>query len=878
MPTVSEIARRVRMFLRRSRLERELDEEMRLHLDLREERLRRDSVEADASHDAARRRFGNLLRLREQSVDAWGWRWFEHLLQDVRFGARTLRRSPGFAAATVLTLALATGATTAIFSIVHGVLLRPLPFHDPDRLVQVFGRTWSEDHGGVPDLVKGPVGSPELDEFEKQATSFDGFAGYEVTTRHLFGSAGPERLTAVAADLDFFSVLGVGAIAGRTFDAHDPLDVAVISADLWERRFNKQVPHPGATITLDGRPFTLLGVMPESFQFPYGAASLLPGAMPEARTDVWVPLPPLRAPGDAALRRGRVSVIARLKSGSLSAATAELGVVARRVEQENPSFQRRIGVRLAPLADVVIGPVRRSLWMLFAAVGLVLAAACANVANLLLARMTVRTREVVIRAALGAGVLRLVRQFLAESLLIALAGGLVGAVFARWGTKVLVAVVSARMPRAHEIVLDWRAFAFLLAVCVVTAVLFGLAPALAAARVDVQTVTKEGGGQVTRAGAFGRLRDGLVILEVALAFVLATGAALVVREIVRLQHAPTGMSTANVLSLHITPRTNASEYYAIEQGVAQIPGVYAAGFTQLTPLQNWGWEAVFAIRSRPSEDRPTAGLRYVTPGYFKALGIPIVRGRAFTARDTEDAPRVILVNNALARRYFPNDDAVGQELNRGMIVGVVGDVRQVALDREAEPELYYPAAQNVTMASDIGMSLIVRTVGRPEAAVDAIRSAAHDVNPTLAIFNVKTMEQVVADSLWQLNLYRWLIGLFAALALVLAAIGLYGVVSFGAASRTREFAVRLALGSDPGRLARLVLARGLRLATGGIVIGMLIALAIAPSVRDVSAALVGDPVTYGVTAVLLVAIALIASVVPALRVAAVNPATALRHD
>ena len=868
------------MFRRRSRFERELDEEMRLHIELREDRLQRAGVAADPSRAAAvRRRFGNLLRLREESVDEWGWRWFEQLLQDVRFGARTLRKSPGFAAATVLTLALATGATTAIFSIVNGVLLRPLPFKDPDNLVQVFGRMWGQDPGGVPDPLSGPVGPPELEQFEKQGTSFDEFAGYQVTTRHLDGPAGPERLTAVMADLAFFSVLGARATEGRAFEADDPLDVAVISAALWERRFSRQVLHPGTTITLDGRPFTLLGVMPESFQFPYGAASLLPGALPEARTDVWVPLPPLRAPGAAAMRQGRLSVIARLKPGaSLNTAASELGVIAGRVEQQNPNFQRRIGVRLAPLADVVIGPVRRSLWMLFAAVGLVLAAACANVANLLLTRMTARTREVVTRAALGAGACRLVRQFLAESLLLALAGGLVGAVFARWGTAVLVAAASARMPRAHEIVLDWRAFAFLLAVCVVTAILFGLAPALVAARVDVQTVTKEGGGHVTRAGAFGRLRDGLVILEMALAFVLATGAALVVREIIRLQHVPTGMATENVLSLHVTPRTDAREYYTIEQRVSQIPGVHAAGFTQLTPLQNWGWEAMFAIRNRPSEGRSTAGLRYVTPGYFKALGIPIVRGRAFTDRDTEDAPRVVLVNGALARRYFPNGDAVGQELDRGTIVGVVGDVRQVALDRDAEPELYYPASQNVTMASDIGMSLIVGTDGRPEAAIDAIRSAVHDVNPTLAIFNVKTMEQVVTDSLWQLNLYRWLIGLFAALALVLAALGLYGVVSFGTALRIREFAVRLALGSEPGRLVRLVLARGLRLAAGGIAAGMLIALAIAPSLRAVSTALAGDIITYVAIAVLLVAIALVASVVPALRVATLNPATALRHD
>ena len=812
-------------------------------------------------------------------MDGHGSRWLEHLAQDIKFGARTLRKSPGFSAATVLTLALATGATTSIFSIVQGVLLQPLPFENPDRLVQIFGRVWGQDHDGVPDPLTGPVGSPELEQYEKEATLLDGLAGYEVTTRHLSGADGPERLTAVVTDLAFFSVLGARALSGRTYEAQDPLDVAVISAALWERRFNKQPLEQSATITLDGRPFTLLGVMPEGFQFPYRAASLMTGALPEARTDVWVPMRPLRAAGEEGLRRGRVSVIARLKPGaSLSAAASQLGVIAARVEQENPGFERRVGARLAPLREVVIGPVRRSLWMLFAAVGFVLAAACANVANLLLARMTVRTREVATRAALGAGSLRLIRQFLAESLLLALAGGAVGVVFARWGTAVLVTAASGRMPRAHEIALDWRAFVFLLSICVVTAILFGLAPALAASRVDVQTVTKEGGGHVTRAGTFGRLRDGLVILEMALAFVLATGAALVMRELIRLQHVPTGMTTRNVLSLHMTPRATAQDYYAIERHVAEIPGVVAAGFTQLTPLQNWGWEATFTIPTRPSDDARTAGLRYVTPGYFGALGIPIVRGRGLSDRDTEAAPHVIVVNAAFARRFFPDVDAVGQEINRGTIVGVVGDVRQVALDHDAEPELFYPAAQNVTMASDIGMSLIVRTAQAPERSIAAIRSAVRDVNPNLAIFNIKTMDQVVTDSLWQLNLYRWLIGLFSALALVLAAIGLFGVVSFGTAARFREFAVRLALGSEPGRLVYIVVAKGVTLAAGGIAAGVLIALAVTPSVRRVSAALGVDPATYAAVAILLIAIALVASIVPALRVARIDPAAALRHE
>src|SRR5262245_23092148 len=425
--------------------------------------------------------------------------WLEQLAQDVQFGARTLRRSPGSTAATVLTLALATGATTSIFSIVHGVVLRPLPFDDPDRLVQVFGRIWAEDHDGIPDPLTGPVGPPELEQFESQATTFDGFAGYEVTTRHLAGPSGPERLTAVMSDRTLFTVLRARAIEGRAFDVSDSLDVAVISESLWKRRFGRKPLEPTATITLDGRPHTLVGVMPAGFQFPYRAASLMNGALPEARTDVWVPMPPLRA-GDGTLRRGRVSVVARMKGNvSLTAATSELAVIAGRVEQENPAFQRHIGVRLAPLADVVVGPVRRSLWMLLLAVGLVLVAACANVANLLLARMTVRTPEVATRAALGAGTLRLVRQFLAESLLLSIAGGLLGVAVARWSLPVLLTAASGRIPRAHEIALDWSAFAFLLVLCVVTALLFGLAPALAAARVDLQSISKDG-GRATPAG------------------------------------------------------------------------------------------------------------------------------------------------------------------------------------------------------------------------------------------------------------------------------------------------------------------------------------------------------------------------------------------
>ena len=875
---IADWIRRAATLFRRSRLQRDLDDEMRLHLELRQERLQAGGLSQAEARDAARRRFGNVARLREESVDAWGWRWLEQLAQDSRFGVRMLLRNPGMGAAAIVTLALATGATTSIFSIVNGVVLRPLPFPAPDELVQVYGRNWREDRGGVPDPITGPVASPELTAYAAQSTAFRGFAGYAVTTRLLAGPSGMERLTAVQAETTLFELLGVDAIAGRTFRTDDPPEVAVISARLWERRFGRSPSAPGRVVTLDDRPVTIVGVMPDAFQFPYRAASLLPGALAESRTDVWVPLPPLRTAGAEPVRRGRVSVIGRLAPGvSIDEAAAELAVIAARVEEQYRGTAVRVGVRARPLAEVVIGPVRRSLWMLFAAVGLVLAAACANVANLLLSRMAVRAHEVVTRAALGAGRLRLIRQFLAESLVLALLGGALGAAIARWGTDALVALASAKIPRAHEVALDWQAFGFLLLACVATAVLFGLAPALYAAAIDANRVTREA-GRSTMGTGYRRVRDGLVVLEVALAFVLAVGAALVMGELARLRNVQTGMVTENVITLHVTPRAPAQDYYAIEARVSQVPGVRAAGFTQLVPLQNWGWSGDFEIRGRPRPDRPVAGLRYVTPGYFRALGVPILRGRGLTGGDTADAPRVILINDALARQYLPGEDPVGRELDRGVIIGVVGDVRHVGLDRPAEPEIYYPAAQNVALATDIGMSLIVRTSGRPEALVDALRSAIREVNPNLAVFNVKTMEQVMADSLWELNLYRWLIGLFALLTLVLAAIGLYGVIAYNAASRTREFAVRLALGSDPGALARLVLGRGVGLTTAGLGAGILAVLALTSRLQLLPIEAAPGIPTYAAISLVLVAIALAACLTPAIRVARVNPAAALRHE
>jgi putative ABC transport system permease protein len=858
MSVIAEWFRRVAYLLNRSRHDAALRAEMESHR----------AMMANPT------RFGNELSLREEARDVWGWRWVDDVARDLRFAVRTLLRAPGFTLVTVTSLALATGATTAIFSIVNGVLLKPLPFAEPDRLVQV---RELQQVGGP-----GPVVYADLREFRAQSLSFERFSSYGLTTRLLETGAGSERVTAVISDREFFPVLGVEPIAGRTFDQGDPPSVAVLSEALWTRQFDRDPSIVGRTMSVSGnrwdpaqrrsvidrRELTVIGVMPERFQFPYSASSGFPGALPESRTDLWI----------AEDSVGRGNVIGRLKPGvAVRSAEQELELIEKRLDVTAPARYRATGVQLTPLADEVLGAVHRSLWLLFGAVALVLAAACANVANLLLARTTARAHEIVTRAALGAGPLRLARQFLAESLLLALAGGAAGVALAFWGVDVLIAVGAAKIPRAHEVALDWQAFLFLLIVCVSTAVLFGLAPALLASRADTQRITKESGGRSTMSSRYSYIRDALVVVEVALAFVLAFGAAGVMRELSRLERTDSGMTTGNVMTLHLTPRVADHDYYAIEERVAQLPGVRAAGFIQMVPLQNWGWIGDMHITGRPREERPTVELRSVTPGYFKALGIP-VRGRLVTEADAVGTSRVILINEALARAHFRDVDPIGRETDRGTIVGVVGDVRQARLDRPATPEIYGPVNRDAGIASNLGMSLIVSTSGAPEAIVPSIRATVREVNPILAIFDVKSMDRVVSDSLWELNLYRWLIGLFAALALVLATIGLYGVISYGVTSRSREFAVRLALGSDPAALARLVLVRGARLAAIGLALGAVAALSLLPVFRGVPAGIRPDVATFAAIAALLLAISFVACLVPAIRVAAVNPATALRHD
>ncbi len=540
-----------------------------------------------------------------------------------------------------------------------------------------------------------------------------------------------------------------------------------------------------------------------------------------------------------------------------------------------------------PYTDAVLGPVRRSLWLLFGAVALVLIAACANVANLLLALTGSRIQEVATRAALGASRGRLARQFLIESMLLALAGGVAGILVARWTSDLLIAFGAQRIPRVHEVAFDWAVFAFLFLVCVLTALFFGVAPALAAGRVDAGILAK-GASRATAGRGYGRVRDALVVAEVALAFVLASGAALVITEMERLRHSDTGMTAENVVTFHLgQPTTQGieSQYYDIAWRVGQIPGVQAAGFTQVLPLQNWGWSSsstdFFVVGTAPRRESPfLIELRYITPGYFQALGIQLRSGRNVEASDTARSPRVVVINETLARAYFGTADPVGIEMNRGRIVGVVRDVRQVELDRPAVPEIYFPMAQNWSQVADLGMTLVVRSAGNPAGVIDTVRARVADVNPRIAIFNIRTMEQVVSDSLWNLNLLRWLIGWFAVLTLVLSAVGLYGVVAHSVTSRRREWAVRLALGSAPADVARLVLVRGVALAAVGVSAGIVLIFLAIRSFGTEFPALAANASGWNLTAVAIsmFVIAFGASWLPAVRVGRIAPAAALRAE
>ena len=790
-------------------------------------------------------------------------------MSDLRLALRTVYRNPGFTVVVVLTLAVGIGATTAIFSVANAVLLRPLPFTEPGRLVQLSATGTRGD----------AIPFADLNEFRAQTRTLTSVAGYGTGVRTLQApQLEPERLVTISAERTLFDVLDVAPIAGRTFRPDDPPDVAVIGHGFWSRHFARDPAIAGKTLTLDGRSYTVIGVMPEDFEFPYRTARLA-GIAAGARSDLWLPfdLPP------PVLQRGRAEyVVARLAPGAtIDAASSELNVVAARLAAQFPDTHQGRGVRVTRLAEFVAGPTRNALLVLLGAAALVLLLACANIASLQLTRIVGRRQEVAVRAALGASRGRLVRQFLTENLVLSFAGGVVALAISTWATNLIVATAVVRIPRSWETDLDWRVFLFLATICTITGVVLGVAPAVAASRANARDALAESAARTSGSRWQARVRDVLVVSEVALAFVLLLAGSLLLRSLWLQQRTDTGFVADNVLTLHLSSRGTAADYGEIQRQVRQLPGVRAAGLIQLLPLQNWGWNGFLTLA--PSPAGPAAQslaveLRYVTPGYFQALEIPIRRGRSFSDADTSEADRVILINESLARQLFQNVDPVGQLTDRGRIVGVVGDVRQAGLDRPVLPEIYYPIAQNVAARSDTGMSLVVSTTVPPASMVQPVREVVSRILPSQAVFQVQTMDRVIADSLADLRLYSWLIGLFAMVAFLLAVAGIYAVVSYSVTSRTREFGIRLALGEPRAGVVSSVLRHGGMMVGLGLLIGGVAAVATTPIVQRL-------PVTIpavNTETVLLVAIALVAAgtaacAVPAQRIVRISPMASLRE-
>ncbi|MCW5981447.1 MAG: ABC transporter permease [Bryobacteraceae bacterium] len=816
-------------------------------------------------------------------------------VQDLRYGLRTLARNPGFTAVAVLALALGIGANTAIFSVVNGVLLRPLPYRQPDRLMRL-----SETS---PDFATMAVAYPNFVDWNGQTRTFSGLAAFRWEDYDVTGEGRPEHLSGKMVSADFFRVLGINPALGRDFDpAADRLGsapVAIIGGGLWQRRFGSSPAAVGSQLILNGQSFSIVGVAPPDFQF-------------EGRADLYT----LLEQWDDILARSRemhpgLYVVGRLKPGVTKAqAQAEMDAIAGRLAEAYPKSNSRHGVKIAPLTDATVGNVRPILLVLLGAVGFVLLIACANVANLLLARFTGRQKEIAIRAAIGAGRGRLVRQLLTESVALALAGGAAGLAVAHWGTRAAVAAVPGGLPRMENIGVDGWVLAFALGVSLLTGLVFGLAPALHVSMTDLHETLQEG----SRGSSAGRrrLRNLLVVSEVAAALVLLSGAGLMLRTMQSLGGVDPGFNPSNVLtfSVGLSPANVSSgdrilqTFQQMVERVESAPGVKRAAVSSLIPLSGNDSEIPFYVHGRPrpaSQGDMSWALLYVTsPGYLEAMRIPLLRGRYIEDRDMSRGTHIAIIDEVMARTFFPNEDALGKsiviadlsgalgpEVSTPMeIVGIVGHVNHWGLDNDgAAPvrsELYLPLSQvpEPFMKGVAGSSaFVVRTGADPLATLPAVRAAVLEAGHDQPVYGVRTMDQIVSASFADRRFCMLLLGIFAALALLLAAVGIYGVISYTVAQRTREIGIRMALGARQADVLRVVVGQGMLPVLAGLALGLAASFGLTRLMTGmlygVSA---GDPATLIGVALTLTAVALVAILVPARRAARVAPVAALRSE
>ena len=805
------------------------------------------------------------------------------VIQDVRFAFRTLARQRGMTAVAIGCLALGIGANTAIFSVVRAVLVESLPYGDASRLVRLYETSYFQGARGL-----GSVSVPNFVDWRAEQEAFDGISAYSAGSFDLVGNGTPERVRGVRASANLFAVLQARPAIGRVFtldeDQPGKNPVVVLSDGFWHRRFGGDRSIVGKVIILDNTPRTVIGVMPREFDFPIGSP----------RYDLWFPL---TWSADQSKSRGNhwMSVVARLKPGLDSAqATARMSSIAKRLAHDFPDDQRDRGIQVNTLNGVVVGRIRTPLLMLLGAVGLVLLIACANVANLLLARASGRRREVAVRTALGAERGRLVRQFLTESILLAGAGGILGLAVAHWGLRAILAYAAATLPRSDTIGLNGWVLAFVATVSIATGVGFGLVPALRASRADLREDLSESAGRSGTARGQHRTLSGLIVAEIALSLVLLVGAGLLVRGFIAVITTDPGLRPDRILTFHVSAPSGRIadtaryvQFYgpALER-VRALPGVRGAATTTLLPIQGSGWNGNFEIVGKPKETDPSrmpfAEYRVVSSNYFSVLGIPLTKGREFTDQDAAGAPLVVIINDEFARRYFPGEDPVGKQIlawtgTPSTIVGVAHSVRQVSLDQAPRSELYVAAAQTPRNLYDV--TYIVATPNKPEAMTASVRGAIRDLAPDQPVFLVKSMEDVISDSLQGRKLTLSLLAIFAGLALVLSAAGVYGVMSYGVSQRRREIGIRMALGASGTNVTRMVVTDAAKLAALGVAIGLAAAWAVTRVLTgmlyEVSA---HDPATYAVVAALIAGIAIAASLVPAVRASRVDPLTAMRYD
>jgi putative ABC transport system permease protein len=810
------------------------------------------------------------------------------IFQDLRYGARMLLKNPGFTLIAVFTLALGVGANTAIFSVVNGVLLKPLPYAQPDRLVMVYGNFLAMN------MTRMSASVPEFADY-KQTQSFESIGVYDSFSANLAPNenADPERIEGASLTPEMFSVLKVAPFKGRVFlpeEAQEGSDgVVMLSYGLWQRRFAGDAGLIGRRISINGRELTVIGVMPPGFAFPRLA-------------EIWRPLWFSRDQYDQQRRGARsLMVAARLKANvSLTMAQAEMDRLSGQQAQQYPRNygpERRWRVSLTPMQADLVGEVRRPLLILLCAVAFVALIACANVANLLLARAVARRQELVVRIALGAGRGRIVRQLLTESLLLAVAGGAVGLLLGVWGVDLLLRVLPENLPRGAEISVDAQVMLMTSAVAILTGVLFGLAPAFVGARADLNDTLKEGG----RSGAAGTnrqwLRNAFVIGEIALALVLLIGAGLTLKSFWRLQEVDTGFNPDGVLTMRmLLPNETYPQlgqrvafYQRLLETIKGLPNVEAVSAGSRLPMAPGGNSGTVSAENSaigPNDAPVESEWSLVTPDHFKALGIPVLNGRSFTDADAAGSPLVAVVDETFARRFYPNEDPIGKRIKRGRlgsdrpwltIVGVVRHVRNQRLDIDSSAQVYFPYYQDPAF---FDMALAIRvSAGDPLAVANAARVAVQGIERNQPIYRIKTMRQIVAESVSSRRLALWLLSIFAIVALALASAGIYGVMSYAVAQRTHELGIRLALGAQPSDVLKLVLSQALKLTSAGLAIGLVGALALTRLMQDLLFGVrATDPLTFAAVAMLLAFVALLACYAPARRAMKVDPMVALRYE